>query len=137
MAFFIAASQFTLCVFAADQDLKCPSTIPAESVRITNGEGGWISYVPYPLKLTAAGFMAGEPSTFTDLKPWGTKKIRGNDVEIWMFEGSYPQGIWLSCDYAGGIASLSRRIADTTSECSVMYERNKQGTSVVREIKCR
>ena len=74
---------------------------------------------------------------YADLKPSKIKKIAGETVIVWVFDGPYPQGKWLSCEYAGGIASLSRRIADTTSECTVKYGSLKQGAQVVREITCR
>jgi len=81
--------------------------------------------------------MQGEPSMQAALKPSATRKIAGGNAVVWVFEGPYPDGKWLSCEYAGGIASLSRRIADTVSECSVTYGSVKQGVQVVREITCR
>ncbi|MDR0780383.1 MAG: hypothetical protein LBF16_06770 [Pseudomonadales bacterium] len=133
----MTAAQFASCAFAANQDVQCPSTIPAESVHIADGEEGWIAYVLYPLKLTSAGFMQGEPSTRAHLKPWATREIAGGDVATWVFEGLYSQGKWLSCEYAGGVASLSRRIADTTSECSITYEDGEKNAQIIREIICK
>jgi hypothetical protein len=103
----VALLQPTGQACASGQDIRGPAMIPAESVRLADSSVGG---VPAPLPLTAAGFMQAEPSRQADLKPSSTTRTNGNTFVTWVFEGAYPQCKWLSRDYAGGIASLSRRI---------------------------
>lgn len=72
-----------------------------------------------------------------DLKPSLTRKTAGGTIVTWVFEGAYPQGKWLSCEYANGVVSLAKRVVDATNECSITYKRVKQGASSLQGIMCR
>jgi hypothetical protein len=122
---------------AFDQDIACPPTIPAKSVQLIDTAEGWLGFVPLPLPLTAVGFMQAEPSKQAYLKPSSTSKTADGSFVEWRFEGPYPQGKWLSCDYAGGAVSLSTKIADSTSACAVTYKRGPQGAPVVWKLACK
>ena len=137
LTIFMVTSQLPTLALADSQEIQCPFAIQAESVRISDIKDDWVANFSMPLKLTAAGFMQGGPSMHADLKPYSTRKIPGGTAVAWVFQGAYPNGKWLSCEYANGIASLSKRIADTTSECSVMYGGGKSGAYVVRSITCK
>ncbi|WP_368664713.1 STY0301 family protein [Zoogloea sp. LCSB751] len=137
IALFSGISMYPSHVLADGQTVECPLTISAESVYIADHKDGWTSFVPQPLRLTAAGFMQGEPSMRADLKPSFTRKTASSTTLVWAFEGSYPQGKWLSCEYANGVVSLAKRVADTTTECSITYKSVKQGAQTPQGIVCR
>jgi hypothetical protein len=122
---------------AAEQLMECPHQLAPESIRLADDKSGWIGFVPEPLLLTAAGFMQGQPSTRADLKPFSTARSGSGSVVKWKFEGPYPEGKWLSCEYAQGAVSLARRIDDSFTECSVTYRKTKHGTQSVQSIACR
>lgn len=115
----------------------CPESYAPELGKLVLGEHAWVGFAPRPLPLTAAGFMQGEPAMLADLKPSSSKKIADGTAVQWSFAGHYPQGKWLSCDYANGLFSLSRQIPDGTSECTVFYRNAGKGQQRVREIVCK
>ena len=122
---------------ASEQVLQCPEQVPPGSIRLADNADGWMAFVPEPLRLTAAGFMQGPPSTRADLKPSATKRTSAGSVVKWAFEGAYPEGKWLSCEYAQGVVALARRIDDSAAECSVEYQKTKHGELAVQRIVCR
>lgn len=133
----IGAMSFATAGIASDFDVQCPPEIPAGPVRMATSNETWEGYVPSPLPLTAAGFMQAPPSMRADLKPSATTKTKSGIVVEWVFEGDYPQGKWLSCDYAGGAVSLAKRIPDAVSVCSVTYERVGKNKNSLRQVSCR
>ena len=123
-------------VSASQQDLQCPAGIAPESLHVDTGAGEWMAFVPRALPLTAAGFAEGEPVMRASLKPASTEKRADGSQVKWVFEGAYPHGKWLVCDYANGVAMYSRRIADDTTVCVVSYRRGKQGAQNISRIRC-
>lgn len=113
----------------------CPASIPAAAVQVHALPGQWTAFTPRPLALSGAGFLQGPPATLSDLKPYSTIEAKTTLTLSWKFEGPYREGIWLSCDYAGGVVSLAKRIPDQTRGCSVAY--TKHGKSyALADIRC-
>lgn len=122
-------------VWADQVAIACPDSIAPTELAVA--KANWTAFVPRPLSLSAAGFMQGEPSLQADLKPTSVRKTATGIVSTWKFAGPYPHGKWLSCDYAGGAVTLSQRIPDASSECSVSYRKNGKGVLAAGEIVCK
>ena len=124
---------------AIDTPFSCPSEIPSKSIRIIDQPEGWTGFTPGPLRLSHAGFMQAEPSHREELAPSTISEGKTRDILTWKIEGKYTDGIWLSCQYAGGLVSLSRKIgeAESFSECSVTYWHDKKATPHIESIRCR
>ena len=126
---------------AASSFEQCPGQIGEREVRLIDGPAGWSGYSPTGLPLLAAGFMAGAPSTKTDLKPDVTEK-RGNGlISIWKFDRGFlsePDGLWLSCAYGkNGEITLSKKISAQFVECSVTYSEKKGETYHAIRVSCK
>lgn len=133
----LSATMFAQQSFASDQRIECPVEIPATSFKVTNAADSWTPLVPSSLTLTAAGFMQASPEKMAHLKPFSTSEDKKRVLVTWKFEGDYPQGKWLTCDYAGGVVSLSKEIARSTSVCTVIYEKKNKDKSGFIQIVCK
>ena len=121
---------------AAQLDLQCPSEVESGAMHIDVKEEGWLAFVPRALPLSAAGFAQGEPAMKAGLKPVASEKHADGLQVKWVFEGSYPHGKWLVCDYANGMVRYSHKMADDISACSVFYKQSKSGANSVSLIRC-
>jgi len=124
---------------AAETEFSCPSEIPSASIRVDGQPEGWTGFVPGPLRLSHAGFMQADPSQREELAPSTIREGKTRGILTWKIEGKYTDGLWLSCQYAGGVASLSRKIgeAESFSECSVTYRHDNKTVSRIEKIRCR
>ena len=121
---FALAVTFTSCTTSAataEAPIECPPALSEKSISVTSPNSSWRPYVPYAMKLTGAGFMAGAPETLTELKPSFIKESKLRTVAQWNFVGTYPDGKWLSCSYGGGTITLSKTIDVDTKSCEVTY----------------
>jgi len=128
---------------AVETVLNCPVEVPENSIQIQTPSPEWHGFADLPLRLHGANFMSGEPSTRTHLKPDSSNETKGKSISTWKFEGDYPEGKWLTCFYANGFISLSKKIDDHFSECSLIYRKdakNKKGQWVpggIEKISCK
>ena len=83
--------------------------------------------------------MDGEPSGEAHLKPTSSNEKKGNLTVTWKFEREYFKDIWLTCMYANGAFSLSKKVDGDFSECSVIYKRDKKTNHVegIEKIICK
>ena len=128
---------FAAClpVCALADTYTCPEFITASSVNVVNVPDSWqIFKQPNKLKIISAGFYDGQPPDMANLKPYESKKIKNLTTLKWKFEGDYPNGKWLSCDYEGGIVTLAKELLSNISECTVTYKKmnipNEQTVSI-------
>ena len=133
----LCAAMFISQSFAADQNIACPAEISATSIKIVNPLDGWTPMIPSALTLSAVGFMQASPEKMAHLKPFSLHEDKKRVHLTWKFEGDFPQGKWLTCDYAGGVVSISKEVARNTTECAVVYEKkNKDKPDYIR-IACK
>lgn len=136
VAISLSVGIFSQQSFASDR-IDCPSEISATSIQLKNTPDGWTPFLPSSLALTAAGFMQAPPEKMAHLKPSSTKENKKRTIVTWKFQGDYPQGKWLTCDYAQGAVSLSKEIDRSTAECSVIYEKKNSGTAGAVRVACK
>lgn len=118
---------------AGEQQVECPKDIPREAVQVVRAPAGWKSFVPFEytqgVPLTDAGVMYGPPSVMAISKPNGGS---GSTVR-WIGLRAPADGIWMACFYGDADRRdfiMSRRLDDTTTECSVTHGKRL-------EIRCR
>ena len=122
--------------WSAQDVVACPLTLSAQAIQIDAPTPEWTSFVNHSLSLTSVSLMQGAPVTQAHLKPNRTTSTKKGSTVIWMFEGEFPEGKWLSCSYGDGAITLSKKIAETYSECSVSYQ-GSGGNRIVSAIVCK
>jgi hypothetical protein len=139
MRFLLAASSIAwLLTDANAETFNCPAYIAASSANVVEVPPSWkVNGQSNKLKVVSAGFSDGQPSELAYLKPYETRRKGGSTVAIWKFEGLYPKGKWLSCDYEGGLVSLTREMPTGISECVVIYEKPRSGSAQPGPIACK
>lgn len=105
--------------------IECPAEIPQDSVSIINPPAGWTPYARTSLRLSSAEPMFGPPSEKGFIKPTSSTA----SLDVWdELEGTVDGGKWIACRYGErGEVLLSKRIADSTSACTVISKRDKHG----------
>lgn len=121
--------------FASNLGIECPAQIPIEHIQIGGSTEAWIPQIRSPMPLTGAGFMQAPPEKMAYLKPTSTKDQKNSTTVIWKFEGDYPLGKWLTCDYANGAVSMSKEIDKTVTECAVTYEKKNKNRLITVNCK--
>jgi hypothetical protein len=116
-------------VAAAEMDAVCPTSIPASAFKGTDAPDGGVASTPNPLKLSAAGMMAGAPDSMLYLVPNASTRT----TQTFEFEPGDRQR-WLWCAY--GPAQLSKRMADTATNCVVTTREARPGSAMTAKVRC-
>jgi hypothetical protein len=117
-----ALAIFTFAIVGAShasETYVCPSHIDISSgtVQVNALPEGFDTLVSQTTgSLTGSNVYYGHPKKQAALIPTSTSD-HGN-ASTWKFEGDFPEGKWLSCDYEQGFARLVRRIDDTAKSCT-------------------
>ena len=95
----------------------CPATFPMKSLHLSEIDDGWTAGTGHPAPLVSLGLYSGPPSQGAALKPHTA------DAEhvSWTLEPPYSQGLWLQCDYAGGVLTLQRPLQRIPKTCVAKY----------------
>ncbi|MFI8619138.1 STY0301 family protein [Acidovorax sp. NPDC077693] len=105
----------------ATELLECPATVRLTSPFI-QGEnlpsGTRILVDTRPLQLTGYNVFDGPPAQGAALIPHTDRPRHGKSIATWNFEGDFPYGKFLSCDYAGGTVRLVKRVNDVVKQCT-------------------
>lgn len=102
----------------ADNSFVCPESIRVSSATVTleSVPEGFEVFAPKSLmRLTGFNVYDGPPAQGAALKPHSATARKA----LWKFEGSYPQGVFISCDYGNGIVRLATRAEGGVTSCSV------------------
>ena len=104
---------------------RCPAQVRLNPATATlqasvPGFAGQVSDQPLPL--TGASAFDGPPEEGAALKPAASERGPGgpgssHGLTTWRFEGPYPAGKWMSCDYAQGVARLVLQLPPETARC--------------------
>ena len=121
--------------FASDTSIECPSEIPIEHIQISASTDAWVQRIKSPMPLTSAGFMQAPPEKMAYLKPSSTIERKNSTAVIWKFEGDYPLGKWLTCEYANGVVSKSKEIDKNLTECVVTYDKKSKNHAITLSCK--
>ncbi|MFC5472464.1 STY0301 family protein [Paraherbaspirillum soli] len=121
-------SFFPYAALVNAETLSCPAEIELDmtSIKMTSQLDQWKPFFQNgKLALVAAGFSDGPAEEQAFLKPYSNAESKVGSRVTWKFEGGYPKGKWLNCDYEGNIALLSKVIPEKTKECIVSYKEKK------------
>lgn len=136
-AFFLVSTLLlTQVAIAEERLLECDQTVTVKITAEGQDKNAWVTFHKNEWKLTAIGFSGNEPSKLEDLKPYDIKARKTEKIETWIFEGDYPDGKWISCDYQKGALVRSKRIDDNAKSCSVTYRKVDQGYLVDHRVSC-
>jgi len=99
----------------------CPARIEVRQTA-TDVPAGYQPFDSEPQhQWTNAQFSEGPPSEQAWLAPDTTGRQGKALVNTWTFVNS-PEGIWLSCGYAGTSIVVARRLPDTIRRCEVRFD---------------
>ena len=107
----------------AAETFNCPAAFPIKALKFVPTEDGWTTRNGEPAPLYSAEVFDGPPEQLASLIPDASSK----GSSTWTLEGSYPQGIWLQCTYAGGALTLTRRLPKTPAVCVARYPKLSKG----------
>jgi hypothetical protein len=127
---------------SAEVSFVCPETVSissgtVNSEAIYNGFEAIISKAP--IRLSGVNMFDGPPEQGAALMPYSEKstiKSLGT-VSVWKFEGSYPQGKFISCDYAKGLVRITARTDDTVISCVANTETIKPHNTMKAYFSCK
>ena len=123
--------------------IDCPSEVSRRTLQVAPAPDGWTAFVPFEyqpgLPLHSAGVMLGAPFTMLISKPSDIGRSAGLGFEKWagMAREGYGEK-WIACYYGENgqrDVILSKRLADTASECTVTYPKKKSSNAI--DIVCK
>lgn len=120
--------------------LVCPTELSGAAIQIASAPSGWAAHPSKYFRLYAAGFNNGPPENLAELKPVSVRESKQESTELWRFEGGGPtDGLWLACAYGGpaGDITLSKKISDSYSSCTIKYTRSTKAGARNIAITCR
>src|SRR5450830_34367 len=123
---------------AAPVIYQCPKSIAAEAVSVTAPDSNWKPFVSSPLYLHGAAPADGPPERLGILRGEDPRKTKVGLTQTFSLAGTYPEGKWLRCDYGTlGEVSLSRRLADAVTQCTVTTMKGSNAGENEVMIQCR
>lgn len=132
--FIIGLVDSDLC-FASDS-YSCPATVRLASGSLVQEDipAGYESLVSSSIiRLSGNNLYDGPPKEGAALKPTSSK---GN-VATWILPGKYPQGVWISCDYADGLVKIIARTSDSVTSCIATSEKVKPHNTLAVRFVCK
>lgn len=123
---------------AAEQHIVCPPEIPASSVQLANTAPEWKTFVSSPLLLHNAAPTSGPPEVLGQLRGETIHRDKQTWTERYSLHGRYPDGKWLQCDYGMlNEVSLSKRLDDSTTECTITGKKSRLAGQNAYAIVCK
>lgn len=125
----------TACV--ASEVFNCPATVRLASATVAAedvpaGYEAWVS--DSIIRLSGNNLYDGPPRYMAQLKPDFSK---GNATTWMLHPGNYPQGVWVSCDYAGGLVTIASRVSDAATSCVATTETVKPHNTLAVRFVCK
>jgi hypothetical protein len=114
----------------------CPSTVRLASASVAPEDvpAGFEPRVSDSIiRLSGNNLYDGPPENRGQLKPDFAK----GDVATWtLTPGKYPQGVWISCDYAQGLVKIVARTKESVTSCSVTTKKVKPYNTLTARFVC-
>ena len=120
-------------------DVLCPKSISVKQ-KITSLPTSWEAFPErLPSQHKSVSFFEGHPKNRVALVTDNSEIADGkNEIATWNFIRS-AKGYWVECMYDQTNIALTKRLAESVSQCRVTYERNVtiSGAQLIREIACK
>lgn len=135
LLFVAGLASSTACM--AGEVFVCPATVRLASATVAPedipaGYEAWVS--DSIIRLSGNNLYEGPPKYMAQLKP----ELSKGNVTTWMLHpGKYPQGVWVSCDYAGGLVTIASRVSDSATSCVATTERVKPHNTLAVRFVCK
>ncbi len=141
LAFALAAAAAGLSApaLAATASLDCPATVRLTSPRAEAAglpAGTEVVLDQSPLRLSGHNVFDGPPAQGAVLMPQSDKPGKGGSTAVWKFDGDYPQGKFLACDYAGGAVRVVQRVDDAVKRCTAQSSTTKNPATLQTRFQC-
>lgn len=126
----------------ADVSFVCPESahlasgvVAADS--IPEGFQGEVSKTV--VRLSGINMFDGPPEQGAALVPHSETKRKGGagEVSVWRFEGEYPDGKYISCDYGRGLFRIFSRVGDSIRSCAATTEYSKLYQTMAASFVCK
>ncbi|WCM93199.1 hypothetical protein M5C99_00245 [Acidovorax sp. NCPPB 2350] len=124
---------------AASTTLECPATVRLSAPKAEASglpAGTEISLSQKALPLSGANVFDGPPAQEAALIPQSDKPGKAGSTATWTFEGDYPQGKFVSCDYAGGTVRVAQRVDDAAKRCTATTRTSKNPPRLQARFQC-
>ena len=115
----------------------CPDEIQLESAQLKSDRlsSGWASSsYSGPVRLTGVSLFDGPPQEGAQLKPANAETSDSNTV--WHFS-PIASNLWLRCDYASGLFSLSMKVQEPVAECRAVLMKTGLPKVLHAKFSCR
>lgn len=122
------------------QNISCPETVRVASATLESSDvpaGHKVIVSKSPVRLTGINAFNGPPEDGAVLVPKSERSSRSASTATWKFEGDYPQGKFVSCDYAQGLIRVAARLEDTVSTCTGSTRPTKPYNTLGASFHCR
>jgi hypothetical protein len=122
---------------AAEQQIECPARYPVEEIKLPE-TGKWdTGLVIGQLPLEGAGMATGPLAQRAELRGSEQKIKSGFQTRFGFNRNEDPPEKWFLCYYGiGGSVQLARRVADTTTACTLTHEKKKFPHEPRIEVNC-
>jgi hypothetical protein len=123
--------------FAADA-INCPKTI-ATRQQLSAPETGWSATLDdTPQTFSGITFYDGPPTEKASLVYDQIKHAKGEDVASWNFGQVKDRQTYVTCNYAGTVVQLARKLPPQITSCTVTYDTQQHisGQPVIKKIDC-
>lgn len=129
-------------VVCAETTYLCPETTRLEAAVVAPTglpEGFALMTSKAPIRLSGISVFDGPPERNAVLIPAAERGDlrRKETVSLWKFEGAYPEGKYISCDYAQGVLHLHVRVAEGVTQCEAFTARRKPHATLTARFVCR
>jgi hypothetical protein len=122
---------------AAAGPVECPASISGSTIQLTNPPAGWKPFVPDSLYLHSAAPIDGPPEQLGDLAEFTERKRGAESSYTYRLDGKFPDGKWIKCSYGiNGEVTLSRKIDDSTAQCTFTYRKGSKAGQNDIKISC-
>jgi hypothetical protein len=114
----------------------CPSRVHVASGALAPEDvpaGFHATFSDSQVWLTGFSVFEGPPAQGAALVP----DLGKGDVATWKFQGTAPEGRWLSCDYAEGLIHLAVRADDQAKSCQGRFAKSGDPKLPHAEFSCR
>jgi hypothetical protein len=122
---------------SAQQTIECPPALAPAALQLNPPIEGWHYFAESPLYLHGAAPLYGPPELRGHLVQNTVRTSKDAKTYVYQLGGHFPDGKWIQCAYGEHHAlTLSKRLADDTSSCTITYRKGAKVNQHEIDIMC-